>query len=85
MTNPFDVLNEMVARNLDIRLANSDNLTNVRTGKNGFGRVEMAIDNDTAQIILNKSTSGKKLMIFFLYVDEKQYSEIKSELDREAA
>lgn len=77
--SPFDVLRVMSEREKDITMFPSDNLKNIRTGKNGWGSVEMAVDNNTAQRIM---TSNKEsgVMFFLMVIDYEQYSEIMAEL-----
>lgn len=77
--SPFDILKVMSERNKDIRMFPSGNLKNVRTGKDGWGSVEMAVDNGTAQKIM--TAGGEKGVGFFLmFFDYEQYEEIKAEL-----
>ena len=78
----FDVLKEMSKQNKDIRLFPSGNLKNVKTGKDGWGSVEMAIDNQTAQRIMDFSDK-ERIMYFFMFVDYAQFLEVQSDIEKD--
>ena len=75
--DPFDVLKEMTNKNMDIKaFPLSSNLTQVQTGKDGWGRVTIAVDNQTcAQIVV-----GGSLVMTLLIADGKQFEEVKKRL-----
>ena len=72
----FDVLKTMSQRNLDIRGFKLDNMKSARTGKNGFGSITLAINNDTVIDLL----TGKSLTGMLLVADYDQYKEVEKEL-----
>ena len=75
--DPFDVLKEMTNKNMDIKaFPLSSNLIHVQTGKDGWSRVTIAVDNNTcAQIVV-----GGSLVMTLLIADGKQFEEVKKRL-----
>ena len=84
--NGFDVLKIMAERNQDIKSFDAGNITQVSCGKNGWGRLTIAIDNATAQRILNDTLSGKAetVKIILLAYDVTEYQKLSTELSAES-
>lgn len=76
--NNFAVLHEMCERNKDIKSFPTDNITNIRTGKDGWGRVEIAVDNATASGLM----VGRHIVVMMLVYDIDQFNELKAEMER---
>ena len=57
--NNFDVLKRMSMENKDIKgFAVSDNLVSAEIGKDGWGKITIAVDNATVQRIITASNIG---------------------------
>ena len=72
--NNFDVLKEMGLRNLDIRCAPLDNITNMRKVKAGT-QITIGFAGD----VINSILTGELIGMFIL-ADKRQFNDLKSEL-----
>jgi len=68
----FEIMSIMSQKNMDIKLAPSDNFKRANTGKNGFGEVVMAVDNQT---ILNID----KYIFGLYFINREEFNKLKAE------
>ncbi len=75
MADKFDVLREMVNRNMDIKGYPADNIKDLRTGKQ-WGQITIAVDNETVARML----WGESFVFMLLVANGKQFDELAKEL-----
>lgn len=81
----FDVLSKMCDKDLNIKLFSlDDNLVSSSTGKNGWGKITIAVDNVTIEelnrdMTIGKNTIAGKLLIFSIEDFEKTKKEMEAE------
>lgn len=76
----FDILRAMSEGNMDIRAFPFDNIKSVNRGKRGWGQVVIAIDDRTAEQLLNTMMNNKCLVGMFVVADSKQFESVQKEL-----
>lgn len=83
--NSFDILKTMSARNVpSFKLFPSSNITDLRMGKDGWGKVTFALDNATVQKLLNDTMGTKETVKACVLVwDVEDYERIRTELEQE--
>lgn len=84
--NNFDVLKEMSLRGMPtIKMFPGDNIQDVRIGSKGWGSVKMAVDNASAQQILNNSmfsfSNNPGPLVMLLVVDKQDFERVKQEME----
>lgn len=83
--NSFDILKTMSARNVpSFKLFPLANVTDLRIGKDGWGRVTFALDNATIQSLLNDTMNKDAVQnIVVLTWSIAEYNRIRDELEQE--
>ncbi len=76
--NNFDVIKRMCEQDLDIKSFTGGNVTHIRTGKDGWGRLEIAIDNATASSLM----SEQRLNVMLLAFDVNEFKALKAEMEK---
>lgn len=74
----FDVLSKMSAANKEIMLAPLSNITAAQSGKDGYGRVTIAVPNDAIQIL---SLSDGYYVGGLLLANAEQFNETKKDME----
>lgn len=77
--NNFDVLKSLGKKGCkSFKGFFGDNITQVSAGKNGWGRVTVAIDNETAHKIM---TGNPEIVFMLVVADQADFNEAKAELE----
>jgi hypothetical protein len=80
MATAFEVLKEMSARKMgELKSFPLENVTNISTGKDGWGRVTIAIDNETAGRLMR----GDPLIFALIVADGEAFRKVKEDLEVE--
>lgn len=81
--NSFDVLKTLAEQNVpSFKLFPSGNVTDLRVGKDGWGKVTFALDNATVQKLLNDTMGTKQTIAAVVLVwDVADFEHVKSELE----
>lgn len=78
--NNFDVLKTLGEKGCkSFKGFFGDNITQVSAGKNGWGRVTVAIDNETASKIM---TGNPEIVFMLVVADQADFDEAKAELEK---
>jgi hypothetical protein len=82
MATGFEVLKEMGDRGMsELKSFPLDNVKQINTGKDGWGQVTIAIDNETA----SKLMTGYPLIFSLVIADGETFRQVKEELEDEKA
>jgi hypothetical protein len=73
--NNFDVLKIMGDRNLKIKSAGLDNITSAKKWKNGLGKVEIVVDEETIIDLVTGSLVG-----MFVVADKEQFKQVNQDI-----
>jgi hypothetical protein len=68
----FEIIKKMSDGNMDIKLAPAGNFKRAQTGKNGFGEITLAVDNNT---IINLDD----YYIGLFFMNKKQFDKLKAD------